>query len=961
MGGLLIGQVDKNDDGGSEPFASKITLTVSTTETYTIIVHAWATDRYGTADLVIKNVGTGATLYNQNISFGGGRVDVHDLPHSTSYEYETVLTRGGSSDTKIYALQCSSLDMVQVDDDYGTGLASYIKSQDICQIIIGAYSTNTEGTTTLYVNDHNSDNDGDGLGAGLENALGTCDNNTQAGCTEVFNPKDTDGDGLLDNWEVYGVDAAWWPQHLPMWGANPRHKDIFIEVDYTLSPTCATNNDCTGGTLCTSGTCGNAWSSNPMTEADVIKIQAYFNVAKAADVRNPDGQDGISLHFDLGKTPTNQAYATLYGNWGGSGAVPSGSYYRTVSTYTSYFSNIRRHVFRYALAENLSHLGKFCGGEAPVTGDHMVYQPYSTGGCANAFAHELGHSVGLHHYGDGSWGKVNCKPHYKSIMNYSSGHWGPSADKFAAGDIPQLLQPSNILETTGLGFLTSGTNVDPTYLQGDPFWLMTQAYMPSTSLPTYIDWNRNGIYDTVAVRASVTWERADCGNLGHKKSALYDTTLIANSLPTATPKILRRGDKLYIFYMGTDRKIYYRFGTILLASVNGSYGSCQAGGDDISTATPCVQWQNPQPIAVDTIKGLSAVLIWDRIILAYVKDSDSKIYTLPASGFNTDGTINWYPESIVTSSITTSVEPELTVMQVDLGSFGGSSSIVGLFVLDNSDNKHKWFSLNNINSGWTSQGEVKNTSGVILTGVISPSIIAWPDPSVPTGMACGVFPDMNKLLRFYCFDKATNQWTDLTNKAFSTIPSTQGKPSLAYHYYRKGDGTLLSPSIESGQFWLTFTENQATGQEPRVLFSQAISTITPPGSFTTTNLIFKYPRTLTGAFHIPYALAVGTGISMYEDKEVAALKAVWTRSYTWKNGNNPGTFSTRVEVDFLPFADGTFTFTPGLKAGNDFRVMERRICEGLHNREYKDSQGNVVKASDHVTICGTSSDSHWGY
>ena len=47
-------------------------------------------------------------------------------------------------------------------------------------------------------------------------------------------PRDTDGDGLLDSWETSGLDIngdGTIDLDLPAMGANPLHKDLFVEVD----------------------------------------------------------------------------------------------------------------------------------------------------------------------------------------------------------------------------------------------------------------------------------------------------------------------------------------------------------------------------------------------------------------------------------------------------------------------------------------------------------------------------------------------------------------------------------------------------------------------------------------------------------------------------------------------------------------------------------------------------------
>ena len=45
---------------------------------------------------------------------------------------------------------------------------------------------------------------------------------------------DSDADGLLDSWETIGFDAdgnGTIDVNLPAMGANPQHKDLFLELD----------------------------------------------------------------------------------------------------------------------------------------------------------------------------------------------------------------------------------------------------------------------------------------------------------------------------------------------------------------------------------------------------------------------------------------------------------------------------------------------------------------------------------------------------------------------------------------------------------------------------------------------------------------------------------------------------------------------------------------------------------
>ena len=98
---------------------------------------------------------------------------------------------------------------------------------------------------------------------------------------------DSDGDGLCDNWEKYGYTA---PDgtfvDLPAMGANPNHKDIFIQGDYMVN----------ANPFCTATDCflGHSHQLNPDAAAEITA--AFAN----APVDNPDGTTGITLHIDSG-------------------------------------------------------------------------------------------------------------------------------------------------------------------------------------------------------------------------------------------------------------------------------------------------------------------------------------------------------------------------------------------------------------------------------------------------------------------------------------------------------------------------------------------------------------------------------------------------------------------------------------------------------------------------------------
>lgn len=96
-----------------------------------------------------------------------------------------------------------------------------------------------DGTVTLYRNDAaiaGRDPDADELGTQMERQLGTCYDASR--CPDA-NPKDTDGDGLRDDWETiggctfYGCDP--WSSdaiNLAYYGGDPVVQNAFFQVDW---------------------------------------------------------------------------------------------------------------------------------------------------------------------------------------------------------------------------------------------------------------------------------------------------------------------------------------------------------------------------------------------------------------------------------------------------------------------------------------------------------------------------------------------------------------------------------------------------------------------------------------------------------------------------------------------------------------------------------------------------------
>jgi hypothetical protein len=102
--------------------------------------------------------------------------------------------------------------------------------------------------------------------------------------------KDSDGDGLLDTWETNGALTDPNGQPLPnlaAMGANPLHKDLFVEVGYMKTD---------GPTSYGGSPAKPAHTHRPTPAALKLVGDAFVN----APVTNPDSLPGINVHFDVG-------------------------------------------------------------------------------------------------------------------------------------------------------------------------------------------------------------------------------------------------------------------------------------------------------------------------------------------------------------------------------------------------------------------------------------------------------------------------------------------------------------------------------------------------------------------------------------------------------------------------------------------------------------------------------------
>lgn len=302
---------------------------------------------------------------------------------------------------------------------------------------------------SLSRNLESNDQDSDGLTDDEERALGT----------DTYN-RDTDGDGLLDGWEVHGLprgielgeliktytkDAAGAEKPAADRDVqlNPMRQDVIVAVSYFegVDP--------------------------KQFAAEMPKVQAVYQ--KVTNV-NPDGSHGIWVHFRVLPGFVPKAEQSM--PWWDIG--------------NKYFAKRERGLMHWL------QVTPWGGGQSSETGD--------MGGAGNnwqVFSHEFGHQMSLSHSGDSepAW----C-PLYPSMMSYAFSYsldGDGNAVRFSNGDFREtVLDERHLVEKLPYAYEKLK------YLANWPFRFTLKDNGDGTTL---IDWNHNGKFDEGEVEADINY------------------------------------------------------------------------------------------------------------------------------------------------------------------------------------------------------------------------------------------------------------------------------------------------------------------------------------------------------------------------------------------------------------------------------------------------------------------------
>jgi hypothetical protein len=393
------------------------------------------------------------------------------------------------------------------------------------------------------------------LAAGLSMAAGAT---PRTGCfDQAGSVIDADGDGLPDCWEDAWSDGK--PgidfngdgvrdlvlcvavdkngdgvPDAPDECAAKNHRDLFVEIDYmqfhkpdpkALSQTQSVDALKTDGTF--------------------VGVQSVREAFAAAPLQNPSGNIGIKIHFQVDEqvtftphsgAPTSHVNQIAFTPCTGPvenaldpaqavdfDTVKAANFGTVTDRGNAQALNAKRLAFRYVLfAHNLvgnpsgGSQGSGCsevGGDDAIvslgsfsqtTVNSVLHNRGTTDQQAGTFMHEFGHLLGFRH---GGLDRSNCKPNYRSVMNYTRQFSGSpisnrrldysrSLDPNTTGGV---LDKNSLKEKDKLGTDSSLLAINPFFPSADQIvfgpnaWsLVSPLTLPNTpNTPEGINWNRS--------------------------------------------------------------------------------------------------------------------------------------------------------------------------------------------------------------------------------------------------------------------------------------------------------------------------------------------------------------------------------------------------------------------------------------------------------------------------------------
>ncbi|MCB9234922.1 MAG: hypothetical protein H6581_24925 [Bacteroidia bacterium] len=218
---------------------------------------------------------------------------------------------------------------------------------------------------------------------------------------------DSDGDGLLDDWETNGYDAdldGTIDVDLPAMGCSPYHMDLLVEVDIM-----------------------NSLSYTPASTMWDMVEATFAN----APIMNADYEQGIHIIIDRGQGGAFTGggvsvtwYEDIDFTQATSAASGAGNNLNFYDCKTSNFDPNRLEIFRYCVWGDTRYNSTSSGKAEDIFSNDFLIGMEGGGAAGNSdhaqaetFVHELGHTLGFGHGGPESDSRVD-EPNHLSVMSY---------------------------------------------------------------------------------------------------------------------------------------------------------------------------------------------------------------------------------------------------------------------------------------------------------------------------------------------------------------------------------------------------------------------------------------------------------------------------------------------------------------------------------------------------------------
>ncbi len=366
--------------------------------------------------------------------------DVNDPNRSNIADTGYAITMGAGADANVYVTGVSEVNYVTIKYDPADGSRRWVQNYTYPSVsgYDGACAIAVDANSNVYV-----------TGSSYGGAAADYDFAT------IKYSQDRDGDGLPDTWETKGIDYDQdGTVDLVLPGADPDHKDLFVEVD---------------------GMTGRAPAA-----ATLDAVVAAFDDVPNELVDNPDEDDGITLHIELDETAIPLAIWNTWIDTNGDGQIDWIQEFDIVKTQRfgtptqranpnwSKIKGAKRKAYRYCVFANrlgtttISGIAELPGNDFVVTLGGWPTQGGTAEQQQGTFMHEMGHTLNLRH---GGADDISFKPNYHSIMNYTwqapaylagvvTGNRQAYRDSWAldySRDVFPTLDETALNETTGIG------------------------------------------------------------------------------------------------------------------------------------------------------------------------------------------------------------------------------------------------------------------------------------------------------------------------------------------------------------------------------------------------------------------------------------------------------------------------------------------------------------------------------